>query len=84
MECNLAHRAGFPQKVAGVDDEDLLLAEMGKCVALCRPCHDKVHKAEKKIKNARAFRDYIENLRRQDGAWLDVDKIAEYAKLAPT
>jgi len=65
-------------------DERVLMSEMKKGVWLCRDCHDRVHNAEKKLKNDKAFAVYIENLRHQEAAWLDVERIKYLAQLAPT
>ena len=60
-------------------DERLLMGEMSKGVWICRDCHDRVHKAEKKLKNSKAFDDYIGNLDHQESAWLDINRIQELA-----
>ena len=72
----------WPQPVAeGRSDEDVLLSELKKCVPVCRQCHDKIHDAEKKLKNQRAYDQYIDSLRQFE--WLNLARIEELAKLSP-
>ena len=68
--------------VPGRSDEDVLLSEMKKCVPVCRKCHDHIHKAEKKVKNPTAYRQYIDSLK-QFGQWLNIPRIEELARLSP-
>jgi len=62
-------------------NEEIILAEMEKCVVLCRKCHDKVHKAEKKLSSPKDYRVYVDSLRQFD--WLNVERVDELARLSP-